>query len=117
VLDGPVRLLRNTAAAGSSGRHWLAVRLRGRGANTQALGARVSVEWEGGSAWREIRTAGGFQAAVPAEARFGLGSAERATRLLVEWPSGARTELADVELDRLLVLEEPAPPSPAEGSR
>ncbi len=114
VLDGPVRVLRNTA--GDAGRHWLCVRLRGRGANTQGLGARVSVAWEGGEAWREIRTAGGFQAAVPAEACFGLGGAARARRVTVAWPSGARTVLEDVAADRRLVLSEPAPEPSGEES-
>jgi hypothetical protein len=108
-LDGPVRVYRNTARSpgSSEGAHWLRVRLKGRGANTAGLGARLRLESEGGAQSAEIRTSGGFQAAVPAEAHFGLGSASRARRLVVVWPGGAEQVLEDVAVDRVLTLEEP----------
>ncbi|MEM7306715.1 MAG: CRTAC1 family protein [Planctomycetota bacterium] len=110
-LDGAVRLLHNRGAAllpEGEERHWLAVRLRGRGANTAGLGARVTVQGGGGERASEIRTAGGFQAAVPATAYFGLGGAARAERVVVRWPSGVEQVVEDVAADRVLVLEEPA---------
>lgn len=109
-LGGPVRVLVNSLDATSGPeRHYLRVRLAGRGMNRAGIGARVLAEWEGGRAVRELRTAGGFQAAVAAEASFGLGSARRIRRLIVQWPSGARSELEDVEADRVLVVPEPEP--------
>jgi hypothetical protein len=108
VVDGPVRVFRNDAPRGE-GAHWLRVRLRARSKNRQALGARVRAEWEGGARVVEIRTAGGYQAAVPAEAHFGLGRAARVARLTVRWPSGREQVLEDVAADRVLVVEEPEP--------
>lgn len=108
-LDGPVRVYRNTARSPGSdaGPHWLRVRLKGRGGNTAGLGAALRLEWEGGAQTAEIRTTGGYQAAVPAEAHFGLGSAARARRLVVRWPSGTEQVLEDVAGNRVLTLEEP----------
>lgn len=108
-LDGPVRVYRNHARTRGSqeGPHWLRVRLKGRGANTAGLGARVRLELEGGARTAEIRTSGGFQAAVPPEAHFGLGSASSAKRLVVTWPGGSEQVLEDVAVDRVLTLEEP----------
>jgi hypothetical protein len=110
-LDGPVRVYRNLArgAGSAEGPHWLRVRLKGRGENTAALGARLRLEWEGGARSAEIRTSGGFQAAVPAEAHFGLGAAKRAKRLVVRWPGGAEQVLEDLAVDRVLTVEEPGP--------
>ncbi|MBK8178383.1 MAG: CRTAC1 family protein [Planctomycetes bacterium] len=112
-LDGAVRVLRNRLDAFSHPpegplrtRHWLGVRLKGRGKNTQALGARVRVEWETGSRWCEVRTSGGYQASIPAEVHFGLGAVSTARRVLVRWPSGKETQIEDVAVDRVLVLEE-----------
>ncbi|QDU69222.1 CRTAC1 family protein [Engelhardtia mirabilis] len=112
-MDGPVRLFENRGAAG----HWLRVQLRGQGGNTQALGATVEATAGETKQRAEIRTAGGFQAAVPAEAHFGFGATEVCGELRVTWPSGEVTVLEDVALDRVLVIEEPAEEAEAEGSR
>ena len=107
LVEGQVRVFLNGAEHGS-GRHWLRVRLRGRGGNSQGIGARVVIEWKDGRRRAEIRTAGGFQAAVPAEAHFGLGAVDRLLRLVVRWPSGREQVLEDVPVDRtILVAEEP----------
>ncbi|MEO6711766.1 MAG: VCBS repeat-containing protein, partial [Planctomycetota bacterium] len=64
-LNGEVRVLRNqleamrapesASSAPMRALHWIGVRLRARGKNTQAIGARVRVDWEGGSRWSEVR--------------------------------------------------------------
>jgi phytoene dehydrogenase-like protein len=109
-LDGAVRVLRNRGAASlpeGERRHWLAVKLAARGGNRDALGARVTCHAGGAAQTAEIRTAGGYQAAVPPLAHFGLGSAERVERLEIRWPSGHVQTLADVAADRVLVVAEP----------
>jgi hypothetical protein len=107
-LDGQVRVLHNGARrpGQEGGPHWLRVALRGADENTQALGARVRVEWEGGARTAEISSCGGFQAAVPAEAHFGLGAAGGPVKLTVRWPGGAEQVLTDVAVDRVLVVRE-----------
>ena len=111
-LDGRVRLLRN--ASPDEG-HWLGVRLRGRGANTAGLGARVRLEWEGGSAEREMRTAGGYQSGSPAVIHFGLGEVDELEKVVVRWPDGMVSEHRELELDRYVTLAAPASSSGREG--
>jgi hypothetical protein len=105
-VDGQVRVLLNNAHAGPTA-HWLRVRLRGHASNRDGIGARVIAQWKGGSLRAEIRTAGGFQSSVPAEAHFGLGAVDRLDHLLVRWPSGREQSLENVAVDRLVVVEEP----------
>jgi hypothetical protein len=87
--------------------HWLRVRLHGHASNRDGIGARVIAQWKGGSIRTEIRTAGGFQSSVPAEAHFGLGAIDHLDHLLVRWPSGREQSLENVAVDRLVVVEEP----------
>jgi len=104
-VEGPVRVFRNDVARNAA-THWLRVRLVARGANRDAIGAQVTAV--AGSAARrcEIRTTGGFQSAVPAEAHFGLGGAPKVDTLTVRWPSGREQVLKDVAVDRVLVIQE-----------
>lgn len=104
-IDGPVQVFLNTAAAGKHG-HWLRVRLRSKKGNRDGIGARVIAEWNGGSRRAEIRTAGGYQSAVPAEAHFGLGAIDRLERLVVRWPSGHEQIIEGVSVDRVLIVDE-----------
>lgn len=102
TLDGPVRVLANQYAA--HGSHWLSVRLQDElSRNRAALGARVTVQIGQRTLVREIRTAGGFQAALAAEAHFGLGAASEA-KLEVIWPDGEVTLRESVPVDRPLLL-------------
>ena len=117
-LDGALRVLLNRGAEDLSegeARHWLGVRLRAASGVRDALGARVDVEWEGGARSATVRTAGGYQAAVPPEVHFGLGAADRVRRLVVHWPSGHAQEWTDLEVDRVLVLEEVLPEEEGDG--
>jgi len=107
-VEGPVRVFRNDLKRGEAA-HWLRVRLVARDANRDAIGATL-VAKAGEKRWTaEIRTSGGFQAACPAEAHFGLGKAAKLDELEVRWPSGAKTTVKDVAVDRVLVLEQEAP--------
>lgn len=95
-------------------RHWLNVRLEGRGAaaggaNRAGLGARVTVE---SGEWRAIReVVGGVGHAGHAdhyEACFGLGERDRIDRLVIRWPDRERTVtvLEDVPVDRSLLVRQ-----------
>lgn len=106
-VEGPVRVFRNDAPRGAA-THWLRVRLQAAGGNRDALGATL-VAVSGAKSWSaEIRTAGGYQAACPAEAHFGLGAAAKLDELRVRWPGGAEQVLKDVEVDRMLTVTQEA---------
>ncbi|MCP3917010.1 MAG: CRTAC1 family protein [bacterium] len=99
--NGPVQLLANrTPAAG----RWIIVRLRGKGANTRAIGAEVSVD---GKLVRSVRAGSGYLACHANEVHFGLGDAKTPVEVEVRWPSGERTAHEVEELDRVVEIREP----------
>jgi len=102
--EGPPRLLRNVGGAGN---HWLRLRLRGTasprdGAGAEVLlttGRRTQIRWAGSS--------GSYLAAHDGRVHFGLGTAARAARVEVRWPSGRRQVFTDLAADREWDLVEP----------
>lgn len=98
-----VRVLRNDLAPGAG---WLAVRLMGAAPNTDAIGARVEVELEGGlrPMLVETRRAGeGFLAQSSAWLHFGLGKGV-VTDLRVHWPGGETESFGPVRANRAVSL-------------
>jgi hypothetical protein len=82
------------ANPGGAGRA-LPIRLRARGANTAAIGARLRAEVGGRVLHRRIGTGGSFGGG-PLLAWFGLGDAPRIDRLEVTWPDGTRQTWRDL---------------------
>ncbi len=103
-LNAAPYLLRNEGAPGN----WLAVRVRGAGANRDAIGARVTLVAGGRTQVREVRRNGSFLASHEPLAHFGLGTAARVERLEIRWPSGRTQALRDVAANRRVEVEEPA---------
>ncbi len=103
--SGPHRLFRN--GAGRSNR-WIEVSLRARRSGAGGLGARVRVATDNGE---QIQVAGDRWLTVYGQSlaplHFGLGSAGRVRALEVSWPSGGRSLLSDLPVDRRVEIEEP----------
>lgn len=106
--SGSPVLLRNDGSASAS----LNVTLRGRGGNSEAIGARVRATTGAVTQMRELRAGSNFESQDPAEAHFGLGGAASVDEVRVTWPDGTETTVADVAADASLVLSQPAPGAP-----
>ena len=100
---GPAALLRND---GGSRSHALLVRLRGAGANRDAIGARVQVAVGARTQLREIKAGSSYLSQSDLRAHVGLGEATRADRIDVTWPSGRRETLTNVAADEIVTVEE-----------
>ena len=64
--------------------------------NHWAIGAKVSVEIAGRTLTRWITAGTSYLGQEPAEAFFGLGSADRADRVIITWPDGGESILPSV---------------------
>ena len=101
--SGPPLLYRND---GGNELGYFQLRLRGTGANSEAIGARVSIQAGSSKQLREMRAGSNFVSQNPVEAHFGLGQAERIDELRIVWPDGEVQMLTDLEADQRLVIEQ-----------
>jgi hypothetical protein len=87
--------------------HWLAVKLRGHHSNRDGIGARIHIVTESGaSQWNRVTTSVGYAGSSESAAHFGLGK-DRSVKLLeVQWPSGTKQTLHNLEVDSYFLVEE-----------
>jgi hypothetical protein len=105
VNDGAPLLLRNRAGRQN---HWLGVRLEGRTANRDAIGAVVSYQ-SGDLKRRRIKVGGGsFLSSHDPRLVLGLGSGSKVDWLQVQWPqpSGRVERFQDLPVDRYITIVE-----------
>jgi hypothetical protein len=81
---------------------WLIVRLAGTKSNRDGIGARVVV----GNQVRTMTTAMGYASSSHAGLHFGLGDAPGPVRVEVQWPSGIKQAIEQVEVNRVLDVRE-----------
>jgi enediyne biosynthesis protein E4 len=105
VNNGPPVLLKNRAAAGN---HWLGLRLIGRKANRDAIGARIT--WQAGNLKRSrLKVAGGsyLSSHDPREV-LGVGKLAKVDSLQIRWPlpSGLTETFNNLPIDRYITIAE-----------
>ena len=101
-LGSPAALYRNNTIAPR-----LAVRLRGKAPNTQAIGAKI--ELLGGAVsnqWHEVTCGGSYMSGHDTLRVFAPGAATNRLSIEVAWRGGARTVLTNVQPNRLYEIDE-----------
>ena len=98
-------LLKNVAAQGN---HWLGVRLVGKKANPDAIGARIT--WLAGDLKRSRLKVGGGSYLSSHDPRevLGIGARKKIDRLEIHWPlpSGRVDTFTDLPIDRYITIVE-----------
>jgi len=102
--DQQAVLLRND---GGNARHHLRLRLSGTRSNRDGIGAKVTVTAGGKKLVEELRSGTSYLSQNELVLHFGLGSAAKAEKVEIRWPSGVTQVLADVAADRTHVVKEP----------
>ena len=103
-LDGSPQVLRNEGTGGGS---WLTVKLKGKGKNTDAVGAVVRVAASALRQMRLVQSGTSYLSQHDMRAHFGLGAATQADSIEVSWPDGTRTRLENVKANRVVEVEQP----------
>ena len=102
-MNEPPSLLHNSG----SGLHFLSVRLVGVKSNRSAIGARVTVTAAGRRQVQEVRSGSTFLSQSDLRLHFGLGTAEAAERIEIEWPyPGSKDVIANVKAGRFVTIVE-----------
>ncbi|MFN8095733.1 MAG: CRTAC1 family protein [Vicinamibacteria bacterium] len=109
VVTSLGRRPRILVSRGGNGNHWLAVLPRGRATNRDGLGCKLKLTTASGrTLYNHATTSVGFMSSSDRRVHFGLGRETAVRSLELRWPSGRVQTLADVAVDRVLVVEEPA---------
>ena len=103
--NGPPLLLRNVAAKEN---HWLGVRLFGKKANIDAVGAKITYQ-SGDLIRHKFKVGGGsYLASHDPRMVLGFGKRSKIDWLEVEWPqpSGRKERFTDLPVDRYITIVE-----------
>jgi len=97
------QLLRND---GGNANHWLEILLIGVKSNRDGVGARVTVR-AGDLVLYDQRKGGmSYQSAQDPRLHFGLGNRKKVDLVQILWPSGAETQLRNVDADQIIAVQE-----------
>ena len=112
---GPLLLYRNEVAPGrvvdrirSRGRLPAATAATAACTNRSAIGAQVTVFWNGQQQVQEVSGGSGFCAQNQRVLHFGLGAGATVEKAIVRWPSGKTQVLTTPQPNRVHKVEEPA---------
>ena len=103
-LGAPAMLLHNTT---QNGNHWLTVKLKGKKSNRDGIGTRLEF-----SLADENKSPNALRARVISRRMMVAftsvsGTAAKAEKLTIHWPSGQDQVLENLAVDRVLTVEEP----------
>jgi len=101
---GPLLLYKNTVAPGED---WIEFQLEGTKSNRSAIGAQVTLSWNGQEQIQEVSGGSGFAAQNDRRLHFGLGKNPRLEKAEIRWPSGEVQTLLNLVPDKLYKIEEP----------
>jgi hypothetical protein len=103
---GPLLFYRNTVAPKNA---WIGFDLRGNGttSNASAIGAQVTLFWNGKQQKQEVSGGSGFCAQNSRRLHFGVGSNAKIERAVVRWPSGQAQTISSPAPNKIHVLKEP----------
>jgi enediyne biosynthesis protein E4 len=101
---GPLLLYRNTVDPKNQ---WIAFALEGTRSNRSAIGAQVTVKWNGQTQIQEVSGGNGFASQNDRRLHFGLGASPHLDGVQIRWPSGRMQTLTDPKVGQLNTVKEP----------
>jgi hypothetical protein len=103
-VGGRPTLLRNDQ---DQGHHWLRVKLTGRTANRDAIGAWVELTGSDGiTRRRQVMPTRSYLSQVELPVTFGLGAQDDVETIRVRWPDGSTQEAPVPAIDTTIVVEQ-----------
>jgi hypothetical protein len=83
--NGPLLVYKNTVKEGNT---WVGFALEGTVSNRSAIGAQVTLYWNGQQQVQQVTGGTGFAAQNDRRLHFGLGKDPRIEKAVIRWPSG-----------------------------
>jgi enediyne biosynthesis protein E4 len=102
---GPLLVYKNTVTPENK---WIEFALEGTASNRSAIGAEVTLFWNGEKQVQQVSGGSGFCAENQRRLHFGLGKDARIEKAVIRWPSGKVQTLNQLSPDQLYEIKEPA---------
>jgi hypothetical protein len=102
---GPLLIYGNTVDPREK---WIEFQLEGTKSNRCAIGAEVTVFWDGHEQIQQVSGGSGFAAQNDRRLHFGLGRDPKVEKVLIRWPSGIQQTLANPAVGKLYQVKEPS---------
>ena len=90
----------------NNGNHFVTFNLQGTVSNRDALGARVEIYGAWGKQIREVRAGESYGTTNSFQCHFGLGTATTIDSVVVRWPKGLVTHIANPAADQFITVIE-----------
>jgi hypothetical protein len=100
--QGPALLYRNDVL---NGNHSVRLRVMGTRSNRDGIGTVVRVYTPDGAQMRTVKSGSSYLSQSELPVTFGFGARDSATRVVIEWPSGATQEFKSVRAGRYFLQE------------
>jgi enediyne biosynthesis protein E4 len=101
---GPILLYKNTVTPENK---WIEFELEGTKSNRSAIGAEVTLYWNGQEQKQEVSGGSGFAAQNQRRLHFGLGKDPHIEKATIRWPSGTIQMLDHPAVDQIHNVKEP----------
>src|ERR1700674_4006131 len=101
---GPLLIYKNTVTPDNK---WIEFELEGTKSNRSAIGAQVTVYWNGQRQVQEVSGGSGFCAQNQRALHFGLGKTPQVEKAVIRWPSGRVQTLEKPSADEIHKVKEP----------
>jgi enediyne biosynthesis protein E4 len=88
------------------GRHWLRLKLVGKAANRDAIGAWIRVKVAGQTVARQVMPTRSYLSQSELPVTIGLGTSGKFDDLEIQWPGGQVQKVAQARIDCLTVVEQ-----------
>jgi hypothetical protein len=102
---GPLLIYRNTVSPEND---WIEFSLEGTKSNRSAIGAKLTLFWNGKQQVQLVSGGNGFASENDRRVHFGLGRNPSIDKVVIRWPSGVMQTLTDLAPNRLYNAKEPA---------
>ncbi|MBI3952143.1 MAG: CRTAC1 family protein, partial [Acidobacteria bacterium] len=102
--NGPARLLRND---GGNQNNLMRIATVGTKSNRDGIGAKVMVRPANGvNLWKVVKTGSSYCSQNELPLTFGLGKADKVSRIEVVWPSGRRDVITETPANQAITIQE-----------
>jgi len=110
-INQPASIYQNMSRENNN-TNYLAVKLKGTGKNTNAIGAKVYVYTPGNLQYQEVNPNRGYLSCVSTTLNFGLGENKSVDSVRVIWSDQTSQLLASTKANQLLNIDYPTAPKP-----